>query len=158
MTSLLWNRHLNLKAHYFQYFHMKSAVKGTVHILLVFYILAHCVFSGAILLGIESILVVWFWYVACEQGTVLQYSCSSLRQFYHFLKGIISYTYGSFWTFTRCILELAASENLFQYFCLIYCTCFPQADFIWGITRYLWKIGGTRISPSRVESLCQNGT
>lgn len=83
---------------------------------------------------------------------------SSLRQFYHFLKGIISYTSGSFWTFTRCILELAASENLFQYFCLIYCTCFPQADFIWGITRYLWKIGGTRISPSRVESLCQNGT
>lgn len=49
---------------------------------------------------------------------------SSLRQiFYHFLKGIISYTYGSFWTFTRCILELAASENLFQYFCLIYYTC-----------------------------------
>lgn len=83
---------------------------------------------------------------------------SSLWQFYHFFKGIISYTYGSFWTFTRYIQELAASENLFQYFCLICCTCFPQADFIWGITRYLWKIGGTRISPSRVESLCQNGT
>ena len=79
----------------------------------------------------------------------------SLWQFYHFLKGIISHT---FWTLTRCIVQLVASENLFQYLCLIYCTCFPQADFIWGITRYLWKIGRTRISPSRVESLCQNGT
>ena len=84
MTSLLWNRHLNLKAHYFQYFHMKSAVKGTVHILLVFYILAHCVFSGAI---IESILVVWFWYVACEQGTVLQYSLVPCGNSITFLKG-----------------------------------------------------------------------
>lgn len=71
MKSLLWNRHLNLIAHYFQYFHMKSAVRGIVHILLVFYILAHCVLSGAI---IVRILVVWFWYVACEQGTALQYS------------------------------------------------------------------------------------
>lgn len=43
--------------------------------------------SGSLCAIIESILVLWFWYVACEQGTVLQYSLVPCGNSITFLKG-----------------------------------------------------------------------